>query len=495
MTSPVDTTLPAPRTGWRRVLRWIRNGILAILLVVGLWVVQRLYFIATPEAPTPERLALDERVQAGNVDSDGGLLLMGFLAPADMDPVAYGRCLLEVARSTRHEDGTSLFYNEGEEVDPATEARASVLNQQREERKTACAGGKALLTTLHQSEQIRPKPGWTSSQWAQAAKMSIDAKLDQRFDTALDSPSRSIRSENVSDPLPHFSSLIAVNRSKVARLRATWRDGNRQAAESDWLHLIEAWPSFASQNLISAMIATAAQTDHLLAVHSLSREQDSSASASDWAALVELTRPADNMVDAVVPALENERLFYLPIQSDLLSSMSSDSSWRRAWRKAVFDESATSNMHADMVMRGARNARLAAKGIKVAAQQQAEKHSCPGFPVISRQNMSLCGALGRNGIGTALMTVAELDYARFGTRIADLRNLAAATRLTLEARRQGIAPGKVSADWVRNAPADMRDVFTGEPFEYNPERKVIRVLLRERSTVLGDAGTHYELAI
>ncbi|GAA6141491.1 hypothetical protein [Hydrogenophaga sp. 5NK40-0174] len=495
MTSPIDTTLPAPRSGWRRVLRWIRNSVLAVLLVFGLWVVQRLYFIATPEAPTPERLALDERVQAGNVDSDGGLLLMGFLAPADMDPVAYGRCVLEAARSTRPEANTRSLSEVAEAEDSAAEAQAGVLEQQREARTIACAEGRALLAAPDRSEQARPELGWTSSQWAQAAKAPLHAHLEQRFDTAMDSTSRSIRAENFSDPLPKFSELIAVNRSKVANLRAAWRDGNRQAAEADWMHLIEAWPTFANQNLISAMIAAVAQTDHLLAIHNLALEQDSSASASDWAALVELTRTTDNMVDAIVPAVENERTFFLSLQNDLLASMTSGSSWRRALSKTVFDESATSNIHADMVLRGAKNAHLSASGMAVAPQEQASGRPCPGFPLLTQQNMAICGALGRNGVGIILMSVAEPNYASFGTRIADLRNFAAATRLTLEARRQGIAPGKVSADWVRNAPADMRDVFTGDAFEYNPERKVLRVLLRERSTVLGDAGKTYELPI
>lgn len=497
MTSPVDTTLPAPRTGWRRVLRWIRNGILAILMVVGLWVVQRLYFIATPEAPTPERLVLDERTQAGNVDSDGGLLFMGLLAPADMDPVAYGRCLLEAERSAWNDAGMGKPIEPGteDEIEEASEARYSQWQATRDERVTACASGNELLTGPTSDTHPRPRIDWTDSQWHKAAEAPVDAHLSLRFDQIMDSASRSIRVYGITDELPGFSVLAGIHRSKTAKLRAMWRYGERRAAESAWLHAVESWPAFANQNLISAMIGVAAQTDHLLAIHSLASDRAVAASAEDWSALMALTEPAEDMAQAIVPALENERLFYASIQGDMLNSMSLETGWPKTTIRAVFDQAATSNLHADMVLRAATNAQKAAMGDTSIAEEQAAERSCAGFPVVSRQNMPLCALLGRNGVGVVLMAIAEPAFASYGTRIADLRNLAAATRLTLEARRQGIAPGAVTAEWVRQAPADMRDVFTHEPFEYDADRKVLRILLRERNTALGNAQTTYALPI
>lgn len=80
-------------------------------------------------------------------------------------------------------------------------------------------------------------------------------------------------------------------------------------------------------------------------------------------------------------------------------------------------------------------------------------------------------------------------YPPYGTRVADLRNLAAATRLTIEARRRGLS-GDALAAFVANAPADMRDVFTGKPFEYDAAKKELRPVLREKNTVLGEKGPY-----
>ncbi len=81
----------------------------------------------------------------------------------------------------------------------------------------------------------------------------------------------------------------------------------------------------------------------------------------------------------------------------------------------------------------------------------------------------------------------------YGTRVADLRNLAAATRLTIEVRRQGLS-GEALAHFVAHTPDNMRDVFTRQPFAYNLQTRELTIVLREKSPVLGDAG-EYRLPI
>jgi esterase/lipase superfamily enzyme len=81
------------------------------------------------------------------------------------------------------------------------------------------------------------------------------------------------------------------------------------------------------------------------------------------------------------------------------------------------------------------------------------------------------------------------DYHSYGTRIADLRNLAAATRLTVEARRQGLS-GEALARFIAQAPEDMRDVFSRQAFAYNPQSRELTIVLREKSPVLGDPGEY-----
>lgn len=80
-------------------------------------------------------------------------------------------------------------------------------------------------------------------------------------------------------------------------------------------------------------------------------------------------------------------------------------------------------------------------------------------------------------------------YERYGVRIADVRNLAAATRLTLEARRRGLT-GQGLAAFLADAPPEMRDVFTRQPFAYDAQASELAIVLHHKSHVLGDAGEY-----
>lgn len=100
----------------------------------------------------------------------------------------------------------------------------------------------------------------------------------------------------------------------------------------------------------------------------------------------------------------------------------------------------------------------------------------------------LCLPFVRNPFG---MWVNEPDFfdIRQGTHIADLRNLAAATRLTIEARRQGLR-GDALARFVASAPEGMRDLFTQQAFAYNIQTRELTIVLREKSPVLGEPGAY-----
>ena len=87
-----------------------------------------------------------------------------------------------------------------------------------------------------------------------------------------------------------------------------------------------------------------------------------------------------------------------------------------------------------------------------------------------------------------LTQVAQPSYRSYGVRVADLRNLAAATRLAIEARRKGLKDGEVLARFVAEAPDNMRDVFTQQPFAYDATKRRLSIELREKSTVLGEGS-------
>jgi hypothetical protein len=104
----------------------------------------------------------------------------------------------------------------------------------------------------------------------------------------------------------------------------------------------------------------------------------------------------------------------------------------------------------------------------------------------------LCLPFVRNPVGRIVVVISAPMYRDYGVRVADLRNLAAATRLTIEARRRSLA-GEALTRFIGAAPADMRDVFSRQPFVYDQTAKHLRIELRQRSTVLGEKS--YELAL
>lgn len=108
------------------------------------------------------------------------------------------------------------------------------------------------------------------------------------------------------------------------------------------------------------------------------------------------------------------------------------------------------------------------------------------------QSGYVCLPFERNPVGRWLSRM-SLSYEHYGTRIADLRNLAAATRLTIEARRQGLT-GEALASFIASAPEGMRDVFTQQAFAYQPDTRKLGIVLREKSPVLGEPG-QYELGL
>ena len=98
----------------------------------------------------------------------------------------------------------------------------------------------------------------------------------------------------------------------------------------------------------------------------------------------------------------------------------------------------------------------------------------------------------RNPVGRLLAAISAPMYGDYGTRVADLRNLAAATRLTVAARADAV-PKSGFAAFIAAAAPDQRDVFTGRPFAFDAVTGRLQVQLRVPSTVLGEA--RYELPL
>ncbi|MEZ5704380.1 MAG: hypothetical protein R3E56_02965 [Burkholderiaceae bacterium] len=491
-----DTT--QQRTLWQRTLRWLLGGLLATLTLVILWLGLRVYFWATPEAPTPQRLALEERTEAANVDTDGGRLLVGLLAPADADPVAYGRCLLAAERSA-WADADLHQAAPPASTDEAAKQRLDRWQAMKAERTAAClATGRTPSQPAQLAPDDRVRPGMSASQWTALASTPVAPPLRARFHELMKLERASIRVQDNRANIPEtFSALLTLNQMEAARLRSRWAEGHHHATLAEWTHAMHAWTTFAGSNLMNTSVAVNALTHHLLAIHSLGRMQATTAAPEDWSALLDLTRQSEGLIDALVPAIENERMAFRALQADLVQWQATRPAWQRWLAQTLYDESATANLHASLLAESHLVAQQAALGETNLGpwEFKAWERPCPGFPVLSRQSGSWCTLLGRNGAGFTMAWASVPSLQSHGTRIADLRNLAAATRLVMEARRQGVAPGEVETDWVQRAPDGLRDVFTNAPFELDIERKVLTIVIRAPNTVLGDAQSHYELDI
>lgn len=318
----------------------------------------------------------------------------------------------------------------------------------------------------------------------------MEPLLLERFDHALTHGPRTFKITTLSDLVVFgdaLPNLIAINQSQAAIARRTWLNGGQQVAITRLKQLTNSWSSYAPDSLIAAMVATRAQKDILLSIHSLTQVKDHGATNEEWSGLIEATLSVDSMVHQLGKAIENEWLLGSAMYQDIQRDMSHQP-WhpKHLLYRAAYDPEDSMNRHATMLLHASADAQRGAQGMEP-LKRPAER--CSGFPLAGSPSSVVCRLLGRNSLGIMLIEIGLPDYHAYGTRVADLRNLAAATRLTIEARRRGLS-GEALARFVAQSPEDMRDVFTRQPFAYNLQTRELTIVLREKSSVLGDAGEY-----
>jgi hypothetical protein len=305
-------------------------------------------------------------------------------------------------------------------------------------------------------------------------------------------------------PITPFTPLLAIERWRTAEAWRQWQAGERSVALAAWDRSINDWVNSADDSLIDAMISMTVLSQIQLALQDAVARTDRIDDAAARAARAALAR-LGVLPEAISQSLLAEwhtqaslmrSLRSLPAESlsvatDLSGPMAHVSS---LWHALTFDVNDTLNALASehAVMNAAMVAAArgeAAPRIHSNAAANANGFGCAPLHTAA----ALCLPFMRNPVGRLLVTIATPMYAPYGLRVADVQNLAAATRLTVEARRQGLS-GEALAQFVANAPADMRDLFTKQPFVYDASKRLLRVELRHKSNVLGDAGS-YELTL
>jgi hypothetical protein len=479
----------------KKILFWLVGLVVAVASVIlGLQVFYKL----TPVALSPEAVALNERASKLPVVTENGYRAYGLLAPKDVDPVTYGRCRVDAQNLQREERRAWSSASPPAKEKAAYDAHWKAFNDRVDLAEAPCLHGGTRVSLPKQLLDMHIKPGIPAARWQTLAAITPDPVIVARAEAVWAGDARRL-GVDVDSPIAEFQNLIKLERWRTAGSIQTWDSRNRAQAVASWTRSIDDWVKSADDSLIDAMISTAALSQVMIAMQDAVARSERIDDATAEAALAALA-PIENMPQAITDSMLTEWLLtsrtmkslpdtksplYVPGQGDSGLLM------RTVERGATltFDVNDTLNRLAVVNLQSQRTVMSAARGE-------------PETPIKWEGMTTACGSLGdweffclpfvRNPIGRILVAISAPLYRDYGVRIADLRNLAAATRLTMEARRRGLA-GDALATFVAAAPADMRDVFSKQPFTYDPATNRLRIGLRQRSTVLGDKS--YELAL
>lgn len=448
-----------------KIRQWgLRAGLTTLTLFI-LLLILRVYFALTPAVLAPETLAILAQANRLPTDTENGLRQFGLLAPKGEDPVAYGRCMLQVARE--HRSATT-------DVDDATHS----------ERQRACAKGPPPLAAPPEMPRIQLKT--STEEWQQLEQMHIDPTLQERFEAVMGGGPRYLGRDFLDPFTENFGTLQYLHRATTARVGRQWIDGQHDQAARRWRESNAAWSGFAQESLVSAMLAVAAQTQNLLSIQRALREGSAELSERDRVQLLEALEPIDRMPDATAQSMMAEWIF---MTSALDSVEETGKRLSGPFLKFGYDHNDTINITAANLISARSEIQRHAKGQTVPSVPL--RMYCAGWEGIIATRV--CPLLTRNPLGRILASMHIPAYASYGTRVADLRNLAAATRLMIQLR--GLHADPDSMGRMNNeAPEDMRDVFTKKPFDIDPVKRILRVQLREKSTFLGAPGP-YELGL
>lgn len=479
----------------KKILLWLVGLVAAVVVaIVGLQV----FYMLSPVALSLESVALNERAAKLPVVTENGYRAYGLLAPKDMDPVGYGRCLVD-AQNAQREERQALYKTSPAARDKAAyEAHWKAFNDRTGVAESACLQGGTRVSLPKALADMHIKPGITAAQWQALAAVTPDPLIVARAEAVGAGEARRLGAD-VDSPLAEFQNLIKLERWRTARSIQAWDSQDRAQAVASWSRSINDWVKSADDSLIDAMVSTAALSQIMIAMQDAAARSERIDDATAEAALAALA-PIETMPKAIADSMltewlltsrmmkslpEAKSLFYVPDQGEpgfFVRTMQFGAA-------LTFDVNDTLNRLAVANLQTQRTVVSAARGE-------------PEAPIEWEEMTEACGSLGdwefsclpfaRNPVGRILVTISLPMYRDYGVRIADLRNLAAATRLTINARRRGLS-GEALARFVAGASPDMRDVFSKQAFAYDASTKRLRIELRQRSTVLGEKS--YELAL
>lgn len=426
------------------------------------------YWLVSPPL-SPQAQGYEALAKALPTSTDNAYRVEGLFAPVALDSAQYGRCVHPVLQLRK---------------DKEAEKQAGVER---------CNQGQAALSLPPALEQAQVSPGWTEREWLALAQAVPDQTLLARSKEIAAAGPRifGYRLEDLSPPL---RPLRLLNLWQSAHALALWRQGRRDDAVSALEDAIGDNLQSADDTLIEAMISVSGLSQNLLALQ-LALARSTAPDEASAQRLRQVLDAVDGMPSRGAKAMDAEWAAF--------SSSFDFEELRKQWDRSGVSAWVTTTFlrlthREDTLNRWAIRFGVARQRMLTASQgtlmaQSATTQMPDASPCASLGKAAIvCYGLLPNPVGRHFLdnTGIEADaYEPYGIRIADVRNLAAATRLSLEARRRGLA-GQALAAFVADAPPGMRDVFTRQPFAYNPRARELTIVLRHKSPVLGEAGEY-----
>jgi hypothetical protein len=424
--------------------------------------------------------------------TDNGYRLHGLQAPEGMDPAAYGKCYVQtwikLAKERNQLKAASAHVND--------DHHAAYLK--RIESSTAtCLNGKTKLPPI---KAPRPegsfKPGFDWNARAASDYERYPPIYFERWDAILKGGIRGNDPDPINTPFPEYTPIVSLERARLTKFVREWSnaktDNERFRVLNETFAYVPKLVAFSDGTLLESMIGAATLSQHLLVAQAAAARETSLDPALADAmqnAMLGIEKLPKFVSNAVGSEFQFARVTAEWVSRDGLGEESLhpviDSLGRFAYDKHdTLNLMAMANRDAQEIVLSRGEKRYQdSRSYAVAANL-----GCPWL----RDFAYACLPLKRNATGRVLATIALPAYGDYGLRAWDVVNLAAATRLTIEARRRGLI-GDALARFVANAPVGMRDVYSGKPFAYDAAAKKLLIELKTRSTVLGE--TSYELSL
>ena len=451
------------------------------------------YYVFTPAALSSEAASLDARAKLLPKITENGYRLYGILAPADIAPEQYGKCRFNAYEQQRTENNSAIKTIPPKTDEAAYKTYLDQYNKRSALLMASCLRGGIAITLPKTEAQARIRVGTTPQQWALLAAATPDEVLIKRAETIwADGPRR--LGAAADSPTAELLPLIQMERWRIAQARQKWQMGARADALKDWDRSVADWMKSADYTLVDAMVSAALFTQIQLAMQDSFARTNRVDDALAQTAIAALAR-----VDALPVAIGESLLSEWQLGAGLARSMTTElmQPWKsnvklpapfakvvEYWTRYTYDLNDTLNHMARHFAADKASTEAAARGERLA-------DPLPPTACQSKGEWALaCIVVSRNIGGRMFVAMGSPTYSHYGVRIADVRNLAAATRLTVEARRRALV-GNALAQFVASAPDGMRDVFTHKAFAYDASKRQLRIELRGKNTVLGEPGPYF----